>query len=305
MIDRASGATADRPAVAEMLDRLRAGDTVMVWRLDRLDRSLRHLIDVVRELGERGVTLVSLTEQIDTSSPGGRLVFHVFAAMAGSNATSQRAHPRRARRRPRPRSHRWPPDGVDRGEAHDCAGDACGRPGRVHDRHHTWRLTGIGVPGARTEAAARGRRVTGLIRQALATVKGWWHRVSTAVLGVVSGVVRVVRTVTVRLLGYATAVLGAIRARHRDRMSRDPSYRSAIATGLSALLVTITPQPAVAAALAVLVSEHLGSPRTAADRPAYSYDDEQSGDYESYDAHRAWSAPSPRPPQRLWDRYTD
>jgi DNA invertase Pin-like site-specific DNA recombinase/integrase len=82
MTDRASGATAERPALAEMLDRLRAGDTVMVWRLDRLGRSLRHLIDVVRGLEERGVTLVSLTEQIDTGSPGGRLVFHVFGAMA-------------------------------------------------------------------------------------------------------------------------------------------------------------------------------------------------------------------------------
>jgi DNA invertase Pin-like site-specific DNA recombinase len=82
MIDRASGASTDRPALAEMLDRLRPGDTVMVWRLDRLGRSLRHLIDIVADLQARGVTLVSLTEQIDTSSPGGKLVFHVFAAMA-------------------------------------------------------------------------------------------------------------------------------------------------------------------------------------------------------------------------------
>jgi DNA invertase Pin-like site-specific DNA recombinase len=82
MIDRASGAAADRPALAEMLDRLRSGDTVMVWRLDRLGRSLRHLIETVADPERRGVTLVSLTEQIDTSSPGGRLVFHVFGAMA-------------------------------------------------------------------------------------------------------------------------------------------------------------------------------------------------------------------------------
>jgi len=82
MIDRASGASTDRPALAEMLDRLRPADTVMVWRLDRLGRSLRHLIDVVADLQARGVTLVSLTEQIDTSSPGGKLVFHVFGAMA-------------------------------------------------------------------------------------------------------------------------------------------------------------------------------------------------------------------------------
>jgi DNA invertase Pin-like site-specific DNA recombinase len=82
MIDRASGANTDRPALTEMLDRLRPGDTVMVWRLDRLGRSLRHLLDTVADLEQRGVTLVSLTEQIDTSTPGGKLVFHVFAALA-------------------------------------------------------------------------------------------------------------------------------------------------------------------------------------------------------------------------------
>jgi DNA invertase Pin-like site-specific DNA recombinase len=65
-----------------MLGQLRSGDTVVVWRLDRLGRSLRHLIDLVAELEQRGVALRSLTEQIDTSTPGGRLVFHVFGAMA-------------------------------------------------------------------------------------------------------------------------------------------------------------------------------------------------------------------------------
>ena len=62
MIDRALGDTTERPVLAEMLNRLRHGDTVMVWRLDRLGRSLRHLIDVVADLQLRGVTLVSLTE---------------------------------------------------------------------------------------------------------------------------------------------------------------------------------------------------------------------------------------------------
>ena len=60
MIDRASGATADRPTLAEMLDRLRPGDTVMVWRLDRLGRSLRNLIETVADLERRGVTLGSV-----------------------------------------------------------------------------------------------------------------------------------------------------------------------------------------------------------------------------------------------------
>ena len=65
-----------------MFNQLRRGDTIVIWRLDRLGRSLRHLLDVVAELEERGVALRSLTESIDTSTTGGRLVFHVFAALA-------------------------------------------------------------------------------------------------------------------------------------------------------------------------------------------------------------------------------
>ena len=145
--------------------------------------------------------------------------------------------------------------------------------------------------------------MTGLVRRALATIKGWWDRASTAVLGLLRGVVRVVRTVAVRVVGYATTVLAAIRERHRQRMARDPSYRTAIATGLSALLVTITPQPAVAAALAVLVSEHLGGPRQSQEA-SYEYDDEDEA-YKGYDASRAWSSTSSRPSQRLWDTYAD
>jgi DNA invertase Pin-like site-specific DNA recombinase len=80
--DTASGALDDRPELARVLDHLRAGDTLVVWRLDRLGRSLRHLIDTVAMLAERGVGFRSLQENIDTTTPGGRLVFHVFAALA-------------------------------------------------------------------------------------------------------------------------------------------------------------------------------------------------------------------------------
>jgi hypothetical protein len=65
-----------------VLDQLRPGDTLVVWRLDRLGRSIRHLIDVVGELGERGVGFQSLTEAIDTTTAGGRLLFHVLASLA-------------------------------------------------------------------------------------------------------------------------------------------------------------------------------------------------------------------------------
>ena len=81
-VDTASGATESRPALDELLAQLRPGDTVVVWRLDRLGRSLRHLIDVVGDLEERGVGLRSLTESIDTLTPGGKLIFHVFGALA-------------------------------------------------------------------------------------------------------------------------------------------------------------------------------------------------------------------------------
>ncbi|NYG07797.1 DNA invertase Pin-like site-specific DNA recombinase [Phycicoccus badiiscoriae] len=65
-----------------MREQLRRGDTVVVWRLDRLGRSLRHLIDTIQDLESHGVAFLSLTESIDTSTPGGKLVFHVFAALA-------------------------------------------------------------------------------------------------------------------------------------------------------------------------------------------------------------------------------
>jgi DNA invertase Pin-like site-specific DNA recombinase len=65
-----------------MLRQLRPGDTVVLWRLDRLGRSLRNLIDLIEHLNSRGVGLVSITESVDTTTPGGRLVFHIFGALA-------------------------------------------------------------------------------------------------------------------------------------------------------------------------------------------------------------------------------
>lgn len=81
-LDHASGKTESRPGLDALLEQLRPGDTLVVWRLDRLGRSLRHLIDVAADLEQRGVALVSLRENLDTSTPGGRLIFHVFGALA-------------------------------------------------------------------------------------------------------------------------------------------------------------------------------------------------------------------------------
>ncbi|MGY3317274.1 recombinase family protein [Arthrobacter sp. TE12232] len=80
--DTASGSLESRPELTKVLDQLRPGDTLVVWRLDRLGRSIRHLIDQLADLQDRGVGFRSVQEAIDTTSSGGRLVFHVFAALA-------------------------------------------------------------------------------------------------------------------------------------------------------------------------------------------------------------------------------
>src|SRR4051795_3692421 len=80
--DTVSGSVTDRPGLTNALSHLRPGDTLVVWRLDRLGRSLSHLIETVRQLQERGVGFRSLQEQIDTTTSGGKLLFHVFGALA-------------------------------------------------------------------------------------------------------------------------------------------------------------------------------------------------------------------------------
>jgi DNA invertase Pin-like site-specific DNA recombinase len=80
--DTVSGARADRPGLEAALDLCREGDTLVVWKLDRLGRSLPHLVQTVRDLGQRGIAFRSLRESLDTASPGGKLVFHLFAALA-------------------------------------------------------------------------------------------------------------------------------------------------------------------------------------------------------------------------------
>jgi DNA invertase Pin-like site-specific DNA recombinase len=80
-IETISSARKDRPQLAAALDYLRAGDTLVVWHLDRLARSMRQLIQTVEDLEARGIALKSLTESIDTTTPGGMLTFHIFGAM--------------------------------------------------------------------------------------------------------------------------------------------------------------------------------------------------------------------------------
>jgi DNA invertase Pin-like site-specific DNA recombinase len=80
--ETASGTKTDRPELAKALEYMREGDTLVVWRLDRLGRSLQHLIGTVTELHERGIGFRSIHESVDTTTSAGKLVFHIFGALA-------------------------------------------------------------------------------------------------------------------------------------------------------------------------------------------------------------------------------
>ena len=80
--EKASGAQRDRPELKAALEYIREGDTLVVWKLDRLARSLPQLLATVTDLEGRGIGLRSITEQIDTTTAGGRLIFHIFGALA-------------------------------------------------------------------------------------------------------------------------------------------------------------------------------------------------------------------------------
>jgi DNA invertase Pin-like site-specific DNA recombinase len=101
--DTASGKLTERPELTLCLGYLRAGDTLVVWRLDRLGRSLRHLVETVNALADRGVAFASLHEGIDTTTSTGRLVFHIFAALAERELIAERAAVGRAAARARGR----------------------------------------------------------------------------------------------------------------------------------------------------------------------------------------------------------
>ena len=77
-----SGARDDRPGLAALMEYVREGDTVVVWKLDRLGRNMLHILQTVKELTDRGVTLVSTTDGIDSSTPAGRMMIGVLGSLA-------------------------------------------------------------------------------------------------------------------------------------------------------------------------------------------------------------------------------
>lgn len=80
--EKVSGAKSDRPELRRMIEQLRKGDIVIIWKLDRLGRSLRDLVNLVTEIQDKGAGLKSLNDSIDTTTPQGKLTFHLFAALA-------------------------------------------------------------------------------------------------------------------------------------------------------------------------------------------------------------------------------
>ena len=80
--DTISGAKTERPGLEQALSYVRPGDTLVVWRLDRLGRSLKHLIETITALHDREIGFKSITENIDTTTSGGKLIFHIFGALA-------------------------------------------------------------------------------------------------------------------------------------------------------------------------------------------------------------------------------
>ena len=80
--EKITGAKRERPQLQKMLEHLREGDVIVIWKLDRLARSLKDLVELVNQIQERGAALLSLNDQIDTTTPQGKFTFHVFAALA-------------------------------------------------------------------------------------------------------------------------------------------------------------------------------------------------------------------------------
>jgi DNA invertase Pin-like site-specific DNA recombinase len=117
--DQVSGVKVDRPGLQDALAYVRRGDSLVVWRLDRLGRSLKHLIATIEDLENRGVGLVSLQEGLDTTTAGGRLIFHIFGALAEFERNLIRERTQaglaaaRTRGRKGGRKHKLEPDQVE------------------------------------------------------------------------------------------------------------------------------------------------------------------------------------------------
>ena len=131
IVDVASGKQEKRSGLDRARDQLRKGDVLVVWRLDRLGRSLKHLIELMNEMERAGIGFCSLQEAINTTTPGGKLVFHIFGAVGGVRAEPDpRAHEGGPGRGAGARQEGRPPEGVGRGATETGGGPV--RPTQAH-----------------------------------------------------------------------------------------------------------------------------------------------------------------------------
>lgn len=128
-----SGAKTDRPVLAEILKKLRSGDVLVIWKLDRLGRSLRHLVELVPMLMEKGVGLLSLHDHIDTTTPHGRLTFNLFASLAEfeRDIIRERTQAGLSAARSRGRKGGRPPGLSEQAEQTACAAETLYREGKL------------------------------------------------------------------------------------------------------------------------------------------------------------------------------
>lgn len=128
-----SGAKTERPVLAETLKKLRSGDVLVIWKLDRLGRSLRHLVELVPMLMKRGIGLLSLHDHIDTTTPHGRLTFNIFASLAEfeRDIIRERTQAGLAAARSRGRQGGRPPGLSEQAEQTACAAETLYREGKL------------------------------------------------------------------------------------------------------------------------------------------------------------------------------
>jgi DNA invertase Pin-like site-specific DNA recombinase len=128
-----SGAATERPILAKLLDEVRPGDIVVVWKLDRLGRSLKHLVETVNLLLQQDVGIKSLNDPIDTTTPQGRLVFNLFASLAEfeRDVIRERTHAGLSAARARGRTGGRPKGLPQQAQATACAAETLYREGKL------------------------------------------------------------------------------------------------------------------------------------------------------------------------------
>jgi len=137
-----NGSRAERPILSKVLEHLRAGDVLVIWKLDRLGRSLKHLIEVVNELMTRKIGLKSLNDPIDTTTPQGRLIFNLFASLSEfeRDVIRERTQAGLSAARARGRNGGRPKGLPSRAEPTACAAETLYREGKLSTREIAARL---------------------------------------------------------------------------------------------------------------------------------------------------------------------